>query len=242
MIIPFEYTHKTNKNSKSLRLKIEQDGKIIVISPKFVPKFIIDHFVKKNQQWILDSLKKTSKSKKFDSEQFTFIFGKKYQKKIIYSADQKSGVYVRGDKIIFNPIAMPITMPITMPKKSSAKVVTDLNKKFKKKIDDFLKSSASHYIVKRTHELAKSMNLSFNKITLKNQKTRWGSCSSQKNLNFNWRLAHFDTSIIDYVIIHELSHLVHMNHSKQFWDFVKQYDQEYLKHKGWLNRNGLSLD
>ena len=85
------------------------------------------------------------------------------------------------------------------------------------------------------------MQTSYNKITLRRQKTRWGSCSSKKNLNFNWQLVYFEPKIIDYVIIHELAHLTHMNHSKNFWQLVEKYDPEYKKHVGWLKRNGLNL-
>ena len=234
MKLPFSYTHKTNKRSKSIRLKIEQGGKVVVVSPRFVPKFIINQFVKKHQDWIVNSLKKTSNGTKFDSATHTFIFGKKYKREIAYSATKKTGIYVTGDKLIFNPL--------TPPETTTAKNKQKWDKKFQKKVNDFLKNTASHYIIKRTHKLAKRMNLKFNKITLRKQKTRWGSCSSQRNLNFNWKLAHFDTAIIDYVIIHELSHLVHMNHSRDFWDLVKKYNPAYLKHRGWLKRNGLSLD
>lgn len=230
----FDYVHQINKRSRSLKLKIEQGGKIIVVSPKFIPKFIIDQFVNKNESWIQNALKKSDRGFKFDSASGTFIFGKKYQREIIFSSKNKTGIYVVGDKLVFNPLTNPEIKSNTDQEK--------WNKKFQTKVDEFLKNTASHYIVKRTHELAKIMNLEFNKITLRKQKTRWGSCSSQKNLNFNWRLVHFDTKIIDYVIIHELSHLVHMNHSRNFWELVRKYDPEHLNHRGWLKRNGLSLD
>jgi predicted metal-dependent hydrolase len=234
MNLPFEYTHKTNKRSKSLKIKIEQGGKVVVVSPKFVPKFVVQQFVKKHKQWIINALKKTNRGDKFESETHIFVFGKKYQKEIIFSTTQKTGIYVKGDKLIFNPLTLP---KIITPKQKQT-----WDKKFKQKTAEFLKNTAGHYIVKRTHELAKKMSLDFNNITLRKQKTRWGSCSSQRNLNFNWKLVHFDTDIIDYVIIHELSHLVQMNHSKNFWDLVKKYDRSYLKHRNWLKKNGLSLD
>jgi len=233
MNLPFEYTHKTNKRSKSIKLKIEQGGKVVVVSPKFVPKFVVKQFVKKHESWVINALKKTNKGNKFDSNTHTFIFGKKYQREIIFSTKQKTGIHVADKKLILNPLT-PLKIVTEQDKKT-------WDKKFQKKVDYFLKNTASHYIVERTHKIAKKMNLEFNKITLRKQKTRWGSCSSQKNLNFNWRLVHFDTNIIDYVIVHELSHLVHMNHSKNFWGLVKKYDPEYLKHRGWLKRNGLSL-
>jgi len=143
------------------------------------------------------------------------------------------GMYTSGYNSKFNPS--------TQPKIESKADQNKWNKKYQDKLEKFLKNTANHYIIARTHKIAEKMDLKFNKITLKKQKTRWGSCSSQRNLNFNWQLVHFETHIIDYVIIHELSHLVHMNHSRDFWKLVERYDPEYKKHVGWLKRNGLNL-
>lgn len=247
MNFAFEYIHKTNKRSKSLKLSVDREGKVIVTSPKYIPKFIINQFVKKNEDWIEKAIEKANSGKKFDSDTYVYIFGKKYQKEVQFSTNKKTGIYVEEDKIIFNPLTPPKVTKIeneeTLKENpETLKEKSDLKKKFQTKIDSFLKITAGHFIVKRTHLLAEKMNLNFNNITLRKQKTRWGSCSSQKNLNFNWSLVHFDTTIIDYVIIHELSHLVHMNHSPNFWELVKKYDPEFLNHRGWLKRNGLSLD
>ena len=78
-------------------------------------------------------------------------------------------------------------------------------------------------------------------LTLREQSSRWGSCSSQGNLNFNWRLVHAPTPVIDYVIIHELAHRTHMDHSRRFWNLVAEYDPAYLEHRGWLKRHGQGM-
>jgi predicted metal-dependent hydrolase len=78
----------------------------------------------------------------------------------------------------------------------------------------------------------------YNKISVKEQKSRWASCSTKRNLNFNLFLAALPVEIIDYVIIHELVHLVELNHSKKFWDVVGLADPEYKKHREWLHRYG----
>lgn len=110
-----------------------------------------------------------------------------------------------------------------------------------KEVEWFLKSTATRYILPRTKQLSDKMKIKFSRITLRQQKTRWGSCSSQGNLNFNWRLVHCPPQVIDYVIIHELAHRQQMNHSLAFWNLVKKYDPEYLKNRGWLKRHGLTL-
>jgi len=64
------------------------------------------------------------------------------------------------------------------------------------------------------------MGVSYNRISIKSLKTKWGSCSSKKNLNFNYKILFLSEKDRDYLIVHELSHLVHMNHSSKFWDLV----------------------
>ena len=80
-----------------------------------------------------------------------------------------------------------------------------------------------------------------NRITIKEQKTRWGSCSSLKNINYNWRIVMAPENIIDYLIIHELCHLQHMNHSPDFWQLVKTYSPACDNCRQWLKTNGVTL-
>lgn len=77
-----------------------------------------------------------------------------------------------------------------------------------------------------------------NQIHIRDQKTRWGSCSSLHNLNFNWRLVMAPPEVLDYVVVHELCHLSHMNHSREFWEMVGSVMPEYPERKKWLKENG----
>ena len=82
------------------------------------------------------------------------------------------------------------------------------------------------------------MNVQYGRITIRNQKTRWGSCSSKGNLNFNCLLMLAPDEVVDYVVIHELCHLIDMNHSKAFWKQVEQMMPDYQKHRKWLKDHG----
>ncbi len=81
----------------------------------------------------------------------------------------------------------------------------------------------------RVSYYADIMGVSYNRITIRDQKTRWGSCSSKGNLNFNFRLYYMPQHLMDYVIVHELSHRRHMDHSKEFWNEVGRFYPEYKK-------------
>ena len=82
------------------------------------------------------------------------------------------------------------------------------------------------------------MNVSYGRITIRNQKTRWGSCSAKKNLNFNCLLMLAPDEVVDYVVVHELCHLIEMNHSKKFWAQVEPVMPDYKKQKQWLKDHG----
>lgn len=100
---------------------------------------------------------------------------------------------------------------------------------------------AKETITKRASYFARLMGVSYRNITIREQKTRWGSCSSEKNLNFNWKLILAPPEVLDYVVIHELCHLKEMNHSKAFWDEVEKVMPEYETYKLWLKENGWRL-
>ncbi len=86
---------------------------------------------------------------------------------------------------------------------------------------------ARQLLPERTAYFAARMGVDYHRITIRNQKTRWGSCSSKGNLNYNWKLALLPGHLIDYVVVHELAHRVEMNHSGRFWKLVGQQLPDY---------------
>lgn len=84
-------------------------------------------------------------------------------------------------------------------------------------------------IYRRVLYYSRKMGVTFGRITVRNQKTRWGSCSSKGNLNFNYQLCYLPEELLDYVVVHELAHRRYMNHSPEFWQEVKKYFPDYLE-------------
>ena len=101
-----------------------------------------------------------------------------------------------------------------------------------------LKKNAKIIITPRVEILSEIMGVNYDKLTVKLQKTRFGSCSTKKNLNFNAVIALMPKDISDYVIVHELAHLKHMNHSASFWKEVEKIIPDYKDKRKWLKENG----
>lgn len=93
----------------------------------------------------------------------------------------------------------------------------------------------------RIDHYAEKMGVEHGKLELRNQRTRWASCSPQRTLSFNWRLVMAPNDVINYVVIHELAHLREKNHTRRFWNIVRQYDPEYEAHVDWLAENSSKL-
>ena len=98
----------------------------------------------------------------------------------------------------------------------------------------------SHFALRVQHFLPMTGG-SFKRITIRDQKTRWGSCSETGTLSFNWRLMLAPPEVLDYVVVHELCHLTHMNHGKEFWAKVASVDPEYKEHIKYLKEHEESL-
>lgn len=104
-----------------------------------------------------------------------------------------------------------------------------------------LQNKACVVIPKRVAYFAEKIGVTYGKITLRQQKTRWGSCAANGNLNFNWLLILAPPGVLDYVVVHELCHRREMNHSQAFWKEVEAILPDYRERQKWLKDNGWRL-
>jgi predicted metal-dependent hydrolase len=150
-----DYQIKRSSRSLSLRISINAKAKLIVSAPKLMPEFMIRKFVEAQKTWIEANLAKVQKNQITVKADELYIFDKKYQIVINDQAD-KMGIFVRGEKLLVNNLG----------KKSASKI--------KQQIGIFSKKTASKYIATRTSILAKKMDISYQRISLRQQSSRWG--------------------------------------------------------------------
>ena len=104
-----------------------------------------------------------------------------------------------------------------------------------------LKSLARERLITASETHAQRIGRDFRKVTLRDTRSRWGSCSAEGNLMYSWRLILAPPEVLDYVAAHEVAHLAHMDHSSRFWDAVAELCPGYEEPRGWLRREGAGL-
>ena len=134
-----------------------------------------------------------------------------------------------------------ITHYLTLLEKKNSRPHSNLSAVQKDALENRYKEAAREYIPKRVSYYQPIVGGSYTRITIRSQKTRWGSCSAKGTLSFNWRLMLAPPAILDYVVVHELCHLTHMNHSPAFWQTVEKAFPDYKNARKWLRDHGNEL-
>jgi predicted metal-dependent hydrolase len=110
-----------------------------------------------------------------------------------------------------------------------------------RRVRDYLRERAKRELSTRARQLAESIGRKVARVTVRDTRTRWGSCSASGNLAFSWRLVFAPEEVLDYVVAHEVAHLVHMNHGVRFWRLVEKMSPDCSRQRNWLNRHRAHL-
>ena len=203
---------KKNKLAKRISIKLKPHQGIIVTLPPFVPYSEAISFVKSRKDWVLKHLPKIKEIEKTFTEfdETTFFKTRERQLKIQKADIENAELLITAKEII-------VKYPADENIKSEY-----VQKAIKFAIGEALRIEAKIYLPGRVKYLAEKYGFSYNKLFLKNIKTRWGSCSSKNNINLNVHLLRLPNRLIDYVILHELTHTIHKNHSNHFWSYLEK--------------------
>ncbi len=113
--------------------------------------------------------------------------------------------------------------------------------KIQQYLHNWYRNKAQERLKEKTDRYAKQIGVSPAAVSVRNFKSRWGSCDKKGQVVFNWNIIKAPHSVVDYVVVHELCHLIHPNHSKEFWQVVSRFDSNYLEHRQWLKIKGAGL-
>ncbi len=179
--VRLEYTLRTSKRARHVRLSIYPGGRVVITAPRLLWPRTIEKFLLSKSAWVIEKIN--------------------YFKKISPS----------------------------LPIKNSRK--------------DFLlyKKQALQLAHERLEYFNKTYGFIYQKISIRNQKTRWGSCSKKGNISFNYKIALLPSPLTDYIIVHELCHLREFNHSKNFWNLVARTIPDYVERRREVKKNSLTV-
>lgn len=202
-------------NRKSVALVIDNEANLIVRAPLQMQDAMIEDFVRKKKRWINEK------------QQQVAVFGEKHPPVVVET----------GESLMYLGSTYAIIKDAVDAVQVSGNELFVPNEYGIAEMTEWLKSEAMRIISERVSNYAGIMGVTPGEIKLSDAKARWGSCSTKNNLNFAWRLIMCPLSVIDYVVVHELSHITYKNHSPAFWARVKTVLPNYEDDQDWLKVN-----
>jgi len=206
---------------KTLAIHVKHQ-RVEVRVPTFASKKEVSGFIERNYEWIQQRLEA-------ESSRFQETLQVEHGKTISYRARELQIEFREGRKK--RVLIEGKTLVIQGHKLKPAKA--------KEQLAEFLQAKAAAYIPDRTRALAAHLGIEdrLKRVRFRKTKTKWGHCTSEGTIQFNWLIMLAPNSIIDYIIIHEVCHLIHMNHSRRYWKKVESLCPEYKDYVEWLRAN-----
>jgi len=204
---------------RTVALIVEHDGSVTVRAPMRLPENTIQEFAEKHIQWV--------EKKKADMRAVTPSQLKQYQpgETFLYLGKEYPLKVVPGQR---KKLILDDHFKITESVLDKAELI----------FQSWYRQQAKQWIIERAQHISNLHQMPCEKIKITSARTRWGSCSPKNTLNFSWRLMLTSPEAIDYVIIHELAHTVHHNHSQRFWNLVAKLMPDYKARRKQLRQYG----
>lgn len=206
---------------KTLALFVDLQGNLIIKAPERLPESKIFNFVKSKQNWILTrqhQIRQNSYINRNVVAQNTFLI---LGQELVPVISQRAKQIARQDSVLI------------IPAKYNAEQVL-------RKVEKWLKGQAEIILNERAHYFANKLNIQPSAVGINNNKTRWGSCDTRRQISLNWRTIMLQPNLFDYIIVHEYCHLLEFNHTKNFWAVVEtilpdwRTLRKHLKQMNWI--------
>ena len=221
------YTIRRSPRAKHIRITISAHDGVVVTFPSRMRRYVNpDDFLREKEDWVLRHLSKMTPASgvaELTSGSRVSIYGREYTVAILNCSVRRPEIELTGSEL---RVALPV----------------DYNGRVKDAVKEWIRRQAAPVIQREAEELAEQIGVRYKRLTIRDQRTKWGSCSRNGNLSFNWRLILFPPDVLRYVVIHELCHLKQFNHSPRFWQLVEQFDPSYQRSIEWLRINGVQIE
>ncbi|MCK9605286.1 MAG: M48 family metallopeptidase [Methylomonas sp.] len=231
---PINYQIRRSERAQKTRIVVSA-GKIEVVAPLKISEQRIHAFVTAQHAWIRDALKRV-------------------QHRAQNSPSLAPTAYSNGVLVPFQGRQIPLTIKPTSAKRLRVQfsddhflvyfpeiIADDGSERIKAALESWMKQHTRQLALQWIEKHSASHSLIPRSLRIKTQKSRWGSCGPYNDINLNWLLILGPPVIMEYVVVHELCHIRHKNHSRDFWQLVADHMPDYLKHRQWLKQYGASL-
>tara|TARA_B100000029_G_scaffold85050_1_gene75633 strand:+ start:2938 stop:3636 length:699 start_codon:yes stop_codon:yes gene_type:complete len=213
---PLWVRRKKNARRVILRVSEKNNGLIVTLPPLGTLDDVLD-IVAKQEKWVQSRLAQVSVSIPFEAGAEIPIFGVPHE--ICHFPNDYGGVWLTSGKLC----------------------VTGRTEHVARRIHDWFRREAKVQIRPVAEAKARILRSNIGRVTIKDTRTRWGSCSAKGNLNFSWRIVLMPRKVFEYIIIHEVAHLREQNHGKEFWKLVQLMDPNFDHSRLWLQKYGEKL-
>ena len=200
----------SKKRKRTIGYKIV-DNTMVITSPYGVKSDFLMNSIERKKYWAIERIEKNKNKKDYINQNSIIFLGKEIQINIKESELLSNGGYCELNDNILN---------ITISKNYTQDILRNT-------IKNWYKKQCLNIIIERVKFYSEKYNLKYSKITIKEQKTVWGTCNYKNDLTFNFKILMFNLNVIDYLVVHELSHTIYRNHSQQYWNMVEKILPNY---------------
>lgn len=220
------YIIKRSGKRRKLTITVERDRSVVVLAPADASDETIHRVVESKRQWIHEKIKNQQKysdlphppGKELVNGESALYLGRQYRIEIIESGPEE----IRYAQRFIIP--------------------SSLASRKKGAMRDWYIARAKEKILPRVRRYARQLGVEYRRAKIVDNRYRWGSCTIKDNVNFNWRLIKAPMFVIDYVVVHELAHLIEANHTSRFWNIIRAQIPKMEKARAWLCENGKVLE
>ena len=228
-VVPFAFKLVRSTRRRSISIEIAQ-AQVVVRAPHFVVKADIDKFVREKSVWVQQKL--VQQEQLLSSLlQYTFANGSSLPYlgeplELVVHKQPRADVVRYGEKLL---------VILTSRSRATAEQQT------KRLVCQWYQAQAQQLLKAKTDAAARLLNVEYRGLTLKVTRSKWGHCTAQGAIQYNWQILLAPEPIVDYLVAHEVSHLLHHNHSAAFWLVVASVCPGYKNCRAWLKANGMRL-